>query len=172
MGTDLTEAINNTNRILGVARQTNPKIPIYFTVVSFDPSFKEFSEVRRLKRPGPMKYLASGSEWLELESSLERQPDEPLLKKKHASCFYQTTLTEMLVNETVDTLIITGCSTAGCVRATAQDAFQYGLHTIVPAGAVGDRNSARHKWALVDIDVMWGDVVTTEDVLNYLNQFK
>jgi maleamate amidohydrolase len=70
----------------------------------------------------------------------------------------------------VDTLIITGASTSGCVRATAVDALQYGFHPVVPREAVGDRNPDAHEANLYDVDAKYGDVVSIQDVLDYLAQ--
>src|SRR5215211_4671389 len=70
----------------------------------------------------------------------------------------------------VDTLIIAGASTSGCVRATAVDALQYGFRPVVPREAVGDRNRDAQEANLYDIDAKYGDVVPTEDVLEYLQE--
>jgi maleamate amidohydrolase len=68
----------------------------------------------------------------------------------------------------VDTLIVTGASTSGCVRATVVDAVQYGFRPMVPREAVGDRNSDAHEANLYDIDAKYGDVVPIHRVLTYL----
>ena len=68
----------------------------------------------------------------------------------------------------MDTLIITGASTSGCVRATAVDALQYGFRPVVPREAVGDRNPDAHEANLYDIDAKYGDVVSVEDTIGYL----
>lgn len=172
LGSDLSSVMANNVKILHAARQTKPKIPIFFGLTSIDPSLKDVSEVRFKKRKTIPEYTTIGSEWLEIDTALERKPDELIIPKKHLSCFFATDLGEILVSNKVDTLIITGCSTSNCIRSTAQDTFQYGFHAIVPEEAVGDRNPARHKWGLIDIDLMWGDVVKTDAVLKYLAKFK
>jgi nicotinamidase-related amidase len=70
-----------------------------------------------------------------------------------------------LTTHGVDTLVLTGVTTSGCVRATVVDSLQYGYRTIVPADAVGDRAEGPHKANLFDIDAKYGDVVETEEIL-------
>jgi nicotinamidase-related amidase len=93
-----------------------------------------------------------------------------LLVKKYASCFFGTDLAARLVTRQVDTLLITGCTTSGCVRATAVDACSLGLHTIVVQEAVGDRAELPHIANLFDIDAKYGDVVDLQDALGYLER--
>ena len=76
----------------------------------------------------------------------------------------------MLTAQGVDTLIITGCSTSGCVRATAVDAMQNGFRPIVPRECVGDRHEAPHEANLFDINAKYGDVVPLADVMAQLGQ--
>ena len=109
---------------------------------------------------------------MELDPALERQPDEPLIVKQKNSCFYGTNLAGLLIGNKVDTLIITGCSTSACVRLTAVDAFNYGFHVIIPEKAVGDRDLTMGTYALIDIDLKFGDVVPVETVVEYLAKFR
>src|SRR3989440_10242006 len=101
---------------------------------------------------------------------LERRPREMLRVKKYASCFFGTDMAARLVTRQVDTLIITGCTTSGCVRASAVDACSLGLHTIVVQEAVGDRAELPHIANLFDIDAKYGDVVDLQDALGYLER--
>ena len=79
--------------------------------------------------------------------------------KKYASCFFGTDLVPRLMNQRVDTLIITGCTTSGCVRATAVDAVQNGFRPMVVREAVGDRSQAAHEQSLFDLNAKYADVV-------------
>jgi nicotinamidase-related amidase len=72
------------------------------------------------------------------------------------------------MSQRVDTLIITGCTTSGCVRATAVDAVQTGLRPMVVREAVGDRSSAAHEQSLFDLNAKYADVVSLEEALQYL----
>ena len=103
---------------------------------------------------------------------LGRADGDMLLVKKDASCFFGTDLVSRLVSRGVDTLIITGCTTSGCVRASAVDSCSYGLHTIVVEDAVGDRAPLSHLTCLFDIDAKYGDVTTTDAVVEYLRSVR
>ena len=108
--------------------------------------------------------------------SLERDPDivgaevERVILKKYASDFFGTDLETGLTTHRVDTLVLAGGTTSGCIRATAVDSLQHGYRTIVPADAVGDRAEGPHRANLFDIDAKYGDVVTTDSVLDHLSE--
>jgi nicotinamidase-related amidase len=169
IGCDLDEAIENTLKILRVARKMQPKPPIIYTTDCYDPSFTDVAPALIRKTP-LRKLLVKGSKWIELDPRIEaeRQPDEPIIAKKHYSCFWGTSLTEILIGNRVDTLIITGCTTDSCVRATAIDSMDRGFNTIVPFEAVGSRDPEAAGYALLDIDLKYGDVVSTQEVIDYL----
>ena len=88
--------------------------------------------------------------------------------KCFASAFFGTTLASILASHGCDSVIVTGASTSGCVRATAVDALQHGYRVVVPREAVGDRNPAAHEANLYDIDTKYGDVVSLDEVLAHL----
>jgi maleamate amidohydrolase len=69
----------------------------------------------------------------------------------------------------IDTLIVTGCTTSGCIRATVVDAISYGFRPIVPLEAIGDRAQEPHEANISDINAKYGDVVTTDAALDYLS---
>ena len=171
MGADVTDTIANIKKILDVARQTKPKIPVFFTVMAYAPNLKGITEVHNRKRPHLAKLLTEGSPWLEIDPRLGRQPDELLMVKEHASCFSDTVLLRMLISNKCDTLIITGCSTSFCVMATCCDASMLGFHGIVPAEAVGDRDPIMHEYMLLNLDWKVVDVEPIEKVLKYLSRF-
>ncbi|MFH0765284.1 MAG: isochorismatase family protein [Calditrichota bacterium] len=172
MGTDMSECIANIRKVLDVARQPGPEIPVFFTVMAYDPSLKGITEVHNRKRPHLAKLLTYGSPWLEIDPRLERRPDELLMVKEHGSCLTDTVLLRMLVSNRCDTLIITGCSTSFCVMATCYDASTLGFHGIVPAEAVNDRDPIMHKYMLLNLDWKVVDVEPVEKVVNYLAQYK
>jgi maleamate amidohydrolase len=146
---------------------TRPRdVPTIFSTVAYDPELQEAGLwVRKIPSNS---WLVEGSEWVELDERLGRQPREMLLLKKYASCFFGTDLAARLVSRQIDTLLITGCTTSGCVRASAVDACSFGLHTIVVQEAVGDRAELPHIANLFDIDAKYGDVVDLEEALGYL----
>lgn len=95
----------------------------------------------------------------------ELEPEE-ILTKQFPSAFFGTPLISMFKN--VDTIILVGCSTSGCIRATAIDAISYGFHCIVPKECVGDRHPDVHNSNLFDIDAKSADVMPLDDVLHHL----
>ena len=152
--------------MLAVARERD--MPVIFSTVAYDADLQEAGIwIRKIPSNS---WLVEGSEWVELDARLDRRPREMLLVKKYASCFFGTDLAARLVSRQVDTLLITGCTTSGCVRATAVDACSLGLHTIVVQEAVGDRAELPHIANLFDIDAKYGDVVDLQDALGYLER--
>jgi maleamate amidohydrolase len=93
-----------------------------------------------------------------------------VLNKLFASAFFGTPLSSLLTAAGRDSLIVTGASTSGCVRATVVDALQHGYRPIVPREAVGDRNPAAHEASLYDIDAKYGDVVSVDEVVEHLEE--
>jgi maleamate amidohydrolase len=109
-----------------------------------------------------------GSDGAEIHPRVQPQPGDPLVLKKGPSGFFNTPLEGVLHELGVDTLLIVGASTSGCIRATAIDALQYGFRAILPHEAIGDRASGPHAANLLDIDAKYGDVVELEEVLAYV----
>ena len=90
------------------------------------------------------------------------------VRKKGASAFFGTNLSAILVSQGIDTVVLCGATTSGCIRATAVDLLQYGWPTIVPRECVADRAQAPHEANLFDIQAKYADVVPVEDALAYL----
>src|SRR6185312_10035455 len=105
----------------------------------------------------------------EVDDRLDKRPGDTLLRKRYASCFFGTDLASRLAAARIDTLIITGCTTSGCVRATAVDSCQSGIKPIVVREAVGDRSAAAHEQSLFDLDAKYADVMSVSDVVTYLD---
>src|SRR5215211_5203293 len=164
LASNLDAQMNAIREILAVARER--EIPIVFSTVAYDAELQEAGIwIRKIPSNS---WLVEGSEWVALDERLERQPREMLLVKKYASCFFGTDLAARLVSRRIDTLIVTGCTTSGCVRATAVDSCSYGFHTVVVEEAVGDRAALPHAASLFDIDAKYGDVVGLDETLGYL----
>jgi maleamate amidohydrolase len=164
-GSDLDAEVKATNELLAAARAND--VPIVFSTIIYDPSLRDAG--LWLRKINSNKWLVEGSEWIEVDSRLDRQPGETLVVKKYASCFFGTDLASQLQNLQVDTVLIVGCTTSGCVRATAVDACSHGFHTIVVEEAVGDRAELPHLAALFDIDSKYGDLVTLDESLAYVS---
>jgi maleamate amidohydrolase len=166
LASNLDDQIAAIRTMLAAARERD--IPVIFSTVAYDADLQEAGIwIRKIPSNS---WLVEGSEWVELDARLDRRPREMLLVKKYASCFFGTDLAARLVSRQVDTLLITGCTTSGCVRATAVDACSLGLHTIVVQEAVGDRAELPHIANLFDIDAKYGDVVDLQDALGYLER--
>ena len=164
MGSDLTQEVEATNRLLATARER--EIPIIFTTIGFEPNLKDGS-LWLEKAPG-LGDLVVGGKWVEIDPRLERRDEETVILKKGASAFFGTNLPSILVSQGVDTVIMCGATTSGCIRATAIDLLQYGYPTLVPRECVGDRAQGPHEANLVDIQAKYADVIPVEEVLAYV----
>jgi nicotinamidase-related amidase len=164
----LKTVLDNVVMILGSARKSGH--PIFFTTMSYHDSDVAGPLGKKLLHASAGRSLEAGSALTELDPRLERRPEEPLIVKPRASAFWGTAFDAHLFANKVDTLIITGCSTSGCVRATAESAHNLNLHPIVVREAVGDRSSTAHECNLTDIDLRYGDVIGIEDTIEYLGR--
>ena len=164
MGSDLTSEVEATTRLLAAARAKG--IPVVFTTIGFESNLKDGS-LWLQKAPG-LAELQIGGKWVEIDPRLQRGEDEVVILKKGASAFFGTNLPSVLVSQGVDTIVLCGATTSGCIRATAVDLLQYGYPTLIPRECVGDRAQAPHEANLVDIQAKYADVVSAEDALAYL----
>jgi nicotinamidase-related amidase len=162
---DLESVVEAIRRLLGEARRAG--VPVVYTTVSYDEGDKRTAAVFIDKIPALLT-LAAGSRWVEIDPRIAPLEDEPVLNKLFASAFYGTALASFLAANGCDSLIVTGASTSGCIRATVVDALQHGYRPVVPREAVGDRNPAAHEANLYDIDAKYGDVVSIDEVVAHL----
>jgi nicotinamidase-related amidase len=164
LGSDLTAEVEATRRLLDAARSKG--LPVVFTSIGFEPSLKDGG--LWLEKAPALGELQLGGPWVEIDPRLERREDETIVMKKGASGFFGTNLAAILVSQGVDSVILCGATTSGCVRATAVDLLQYGWPTLVPRECVGDRAQAPHEANLFDIQAKYADVVSVEEALEYL----
>lgn len=115
-----------------------------------------------------LRELVRGAELAAIVPELEPTPDDLVITKQYASAFFGTSLAPALTARGVDTVVVTGCSTSGCVRATAVDGMQHGFRVIVPRECVGDRARGPHEANLFDIDSKYGDVVGVAEAMEQL----
>ncbi len=145
--------------------------PVFFTTMRPDPIDVSGPIGRKLLQMSSEKELARADLMAQLDPRLERRKDkEPLFVKARASAFWGTPFDAYLQARSIDTLIITGCSTSGCIRSTAESAHNRNLHAIVVREAVGDRSEVAHEANLTDIDLRFADVVSLSDTLDYLKR--
>lgn len=166
LGAPLNEVLAETSRLLVVARATGA--PVFFTSVAYDDRDLKDAGVWASKMSGLMT-LRAGTPEVEVDKRLGQRDDEPLIVKKYASAFFGTDLLSRLNNLRVDTLVLSGCTTSGCVRATAVDALQNGFRPVVVREAVGDRAQGAHDQSLFDLQAKYADVVGVDDVLAMLH---
>jgi maleamate amidohydrolase len=164
---ELDEVVDSIGRLLDHVRR--PALPVVYTTTAYDEAGKRAAAAFIDKVPALLT-LEPGSRWIEIDPRIAPRPDEAVLTKVFASAFVGTTLASILASEGCDSVIVTGASTSGCVRATAVDALQHGYRVAVPREAVGDRNPAAHEANLYDIDTKYGDVVSLDDTLAHLDE--
>jgi nicotinamidase-related amidase len=157
----LDSAIDAIRKLLPAARAK--KVPIYYTTSALDtPQFKSAADYSP-------RFRAWDRRACEIDERVRPEPGELILYKEHASAFAGTPLVGHLIAHRVDTLLITGCSTSACVRATATDAKSNYLKPIIIREAVEDRSEVAHEWTLFDIQARFADVVSANEALKYLN---
>jgi maleamate amidohydrolase len=164
LGGDLDEVVAATDALLAVARRN--AFPVAFTAVAFHETQLERTTWLH-KMPG-LRSLVSGTHECEIDRRVAPIADEPVFEKQAASAFFGTSLVSYLVGAGVDTVVVTGCVTSGCVRASVVDAISWGFRTIVPEECVGDRAPGPHAWNLFDMDSKYADVEPLEDVITAL----
>src|SRR5918992_4049315 len=164
LGSDLSDQVEATKRLLDAARGKG--LPVLFTTIGFDASGKDGA--LWLQKVPTLAELQVGGHWVEIDPRLERREDETIIVKKGASAFFGTNLPAILVSQGVDSAVLCGATTSGCIRATAIDLLQYGFPTLVPRECVGDRAQAPHEANLFDIQAKYADVVSVEEALAYI----
>jgi len=129
----------------------------WFSTVAYDNA----QQAATFRRKVPvLNELQQGSRWVEIDSRLAITPADRVFSKHHASCFFGVELDHQLRSSGVDSLVIAGFTTSGCVRATAVDALQHDYPTVVVADAVGDRDQAAHTANLYDLSAKYTEVQT------------
>jgi nicotinamidase-related amidase len=157
----LDSALTAIEKLLPVARAH--KVPVIYTTAAW-------FDVLPLKAASD--YSPNFRRWdrraCEIDERVKPQPGEYVIHKEHASAFASTALIGQLIEHRVDTLLITGCSTSACVRATATDAKSNHLKPIIIREGVQDRSEIAHEWTLFDIQARFADVVSLNEALTYL----
>lgn len=159
----LNTAVAAIQQLLPVVR--SKRIPIYYTTSSYHekPQFKSAEDYSP-------NYRAWDRRACEIDERVRPLPGERILFKEHASAFAGTPLAGHLIGQHVDTLLITGCSTSACVRATATDAKSLELRPIIIREAVQDRSEIAHEWTLFDIQARFADVVSLAETLAFVEK--
>lgn len=158
-------AVEHAAVLLAAARSA--EIPVIHTNIRYHPP--HFADGGMWVQKAPvMKSMVEGNPQAAFCENVTPLPEELVISKQYASAFFGTALASLLHTQGIDTLLLAGCSTSGCIRASAVDAVQHGFRTIVVRECVGDRHPAPHEANLFDIDSKYGDVVSRQEALNYL----
>jgi nicotinamidase-related amidase len=142
-------------------------LPVFFTTVVY----RDATQARVFReRIAALNLLTPDSAWVRIDPRLEMRPGDVLIEKQGASAFHATDLERQLRERGVDSVVVTGLTTSGCVRATVVDALQYDYRVVVPREAVGDRNPAAHAANLFDMHAKYAEVQTLAEVIAALGR--
>jgi len=162
------DTLASCRRILGAARAA--AIPIVHTNVEYQPG--GFNGGIFYRKIPAVSCFETGNPLAEFAVGVEPGDGELVITKQYASAFFGTSLASTLTANGIDTLLVTGVSTSGCVRASTTDAMQHGFIPIVVREAVGDRHAHVHEANLFDIQAKCGEVKSEASVLAYLDTWK
>ena len=139
--------------------------PVYLTTVVYDND--DQASVFRARVPA-LNVLKRGSHWCDIDPRLPLSSSDTIIEKTHASAFHGTNLADQLRNEGIDSLVVTGLTTSGCVRASAVDGLQHNFKVVVPEEATGDRDPSAHEANLYDLNAKYVDVIPLDTALSLL----
>jgi len=163
-GTDLTDEVRRTASLARAFRQRGR--PVFLTLIAFQPHLRDAGAWLE-KFPGA-RGLVEGTPAVELDPRLEVADDDVIVVKKGASAFFGTSIAALLAAHAVDTVVVCGATTSGCVRASVVDSVQYGFRTLVVRDCVGDRARAPHEANLFDMGAKYADLVDSGEALDYV----
>ena len=164
LGGDFSNELAVTGELLAAFRRG--RLPIVFTTIAYESNLRDAG--MWIKKIPSLEILLKGSRMVDVDDRIVPENGEYVIEKKLASAFFGTDLDPYLKGHGVDTIVMTGCTTSGCIRASAIDSMQFGFHTVVVRDGVGDRATGPHEANLLDIDAKYGDVVPGREVIDYL----
>lgn len=157
------DCLDSAARVIGAARAAG--VPVLHTRVAYGPNgvdgglfFRKVAALRHFVEGAPGGLG-------EIMPEVAPRADELVIVKQYASAFFGTSLSATLASSRIDTLVITGVSTSGCVRATAVDAIQHGYLPVVVRQAVGDRDVRPHEANLFDLAAKYAQVCDEDEVV-------
>lgn len=162
-GGEFGQEMTETRRLLDAMRG---RFPAIFTTIAYDEPARD-GGLWAQKVPWLLRFQKSAKS-VGIDERLGRHADDLLVVKPFPSAFHATGLDALLRARGVDTLILAGCTTSVCVRATALDAMQHGYRTVVAREAVGDFNAQVHEVNLLDLDSRYADVLPVAEILAHL----
>lgn len=154
LGGDFDSQISQINGLLEVFRAK--KLPVFFTTVVYHD--ETTASVFRRRLPD-LDILQASSDWVKINHKINKAPDELIIEKQWPSAFFKTQLAAQLKKEAVDSIVVVGLTTSGCVRATVVDGLQHNYPVFVVPEACGDRNQSAHYASLHDLHAKYAEVV-------------
>jgi nicotinamidase-related amidase len=163
LGCAADDVLEANRQLLGAFRGKG--LPVVFTTVVYHDERQ--ARVFRDRVPA-LEILKPGTRWVNVDERVAPEPGEPVFEKCWASAFFKTGLDDYLRGRGVDSLVVTGLTTSGCVRASAVDGLQHDYRVVIPAEAVGDRNEEAHRANLFDLNAKYADVLDLQQVLTMI----
>jgi maleamate amidohydrolase len=160
------DAVKASVPLLACARASG--VPIIYTKVLYHRSGSDGGLF--VKKVPALRQLVEGEPLAEIDPLIPPADDDLIVVKNYPSAFFGTSLAPTLQTQGIDTIVLLGCSTSGCVRATAIDGIQNGFRVIVPRECVGDRHESPHDASLFDINAKYGDVMSRQEVEAHLKR--
>jgi maleamate amidohydrolase len=159
-------AVTNTARLLRVARRYDVPVATCYT------AYNSKRDMPHWKVTAVTEDLIDGHPSTQLDPRIYDSNYDVAMRKSGASIFFQTPAVSFLVKERVDTVIVTGCVTSGCIRASVIDSFQWGFRTIVPEDCVGDHDERPHNDNLRDVERRYCDVTDADTVIAWIEDWR
>ena len=163
LGSEADDVVQANIELMNAFHQA--QMPVVLTTVVYHN--EEQASVFRARVPA-LNLLTPDSQWVQFDPRLPIVETDLQLEKRHASSFYGTDLDNWLRANQIDTVVVTGLTTSGCVRATAVDGLQNNYRVLVPREACGDRDEQAHEANLYDLNAKYADVVSLREVLDSL----
>ncbi|MFX0544977.1 isochorismatase family protein [Roseovarius sp. S1116L3] len=156
--------LENTARLLKVARAHNIPVANCYT------AYKDEDDMPHWKIDVVRREFIHGHPSTELDPRIFEPDYDVKICKTGPSIFFQTPVVPFFTKHSVDTVIVTGCITSGCIRASSIDSFQWGYRTIVPEDCVGDHDEQPHKDNLRDLGRRYADISTCDEMIGYIEE--
>jgi maleamate amidohydrolase len=166
VGADMSETLEQIAVLLEAARRKH-LLTVYTTIAYHESGADAGAWASKLPT---LRLLKLGDPITEIHPRIAPLDRDHVIVKKFASAFFQTHLSSLLHASGVDTLVVAGCSTSGCIRASVIDSVSHGFRTVVPVECVADRVPGPHQANLFDIDSKYADVVSVDEVLDYFSR--
>jgi maleamate amidohydrolase len=163
LGSEATAEIERTRGVLDAARRRG--VFVVFTTIAYDPASR--AATTWLRKVPSLGALTVGSAWTEIDPRLGRRDEEPVVTKGGASAFFGTPLHAWLVGRRIDTVLVLGATTSGCVRASVVDSVQHGFPTFVVVDCCADRAAGPHEANVFDMTAKYADACTAEEVVSH-----